>query len=81
MNNDLIETIESNDDCNELFDENYENLIKNVINFSLNFDKEVNNCFPRLMDSKGDPLVLQPSLFPMVWPTIYFALEDESSIY
>ncbi|CAG2164026.1 unnamed protein product [Oppiella nova] len=70
-----------NDNCNEseIIDENYVNLMNQVINYSLNLhNKDTNSSFPRLVDSSGDPLVLQPSLFPMVWPTVYFALEDES---
>lgn len=65
----------------EPFDESYVEFVKSVISYSFNLDtNHIHYSYPRLVDSDGQPLVVQPSLFPMVWPTIYFALEEESGI-
>ncbi|KAH9517093.1 Tubulin polyglutamylase ttll4 [Dermatophagoides farinae] len=33
--------------------------------------------FPRLDDSKKRPYMLQPSMFPLMYPTVYFVSEDD----
>ena len=33
--------------------------------------------FPRLRDSQNRPYMLQPSLFPLQYPTVFFAAEDD----
>lgn len=40
------------------------------------------STFPPILDESGRPYVLQPSLFPsIVSPTIYFAIDNDSSKY
>ena len=37
--------------------------------------------FPRMFDSQTLPYTLQPSLFPMFYPTVYFTTDDEPCKY
>lgn len=37
--------------------------------------------FPRLDDSKKRPYMLQPSMFPLMYPTVYFVSEDDVRKY
>jgi hypothetical protein len=71
----------SNDnENNELNKTKFEKLIKNVIQLSID-NQSVSYSFPRLFDDSNNPSILQSSLFPFVSPTIYFGLENESSIH
>ena len=39
----------------------------------------VASIFPQLRDSHDRPYMLQPSLFPVQYPTVYFSADDENS--
>ncbi len=71
----------SNDNfSNELNKTKLEKFVKNVIQLPVD-NQPVNYSFPRLFDQSNNPSILQSSLFPFVSPTIYFGLENESSIH
>lgn len=71
----------TNKEYKESDETHFRDFIEKVIEWMFNLNNNsINYSFPRLYDSKCEPLVLQPSLFPLVSPTLYFALENESSI-
>ncbi|OTF82330.1 tubulin polyglutamylase TTLL1-like protein [Euroglyphus maynei] len=47
-----------------------------TMTFSLH-ELSLSNHFPRLDDSKKRPYMLQPSMFPLMYPTVYFVAEDD----
>jgi hypothetical protein len=72
--------ISNDNESNELNKRKFENFIKNVIQLPID-NQSINYSFPRLFDESNNPSILQSSLFPFVSPTIYFGLENESSIH